>query len=64
MSLSASGICGTDIALAVGHLGPCHDVLGLQGVGHIVGIGPGIDPSTAKIGARDGVAWVGDIGGN
>ncbi|ETS84304.1 hypothetical protein PFICI_02329 [Pestalotiopsis fici W106-1] len=63
VSLSASGICGTDVSLASGHLGPCCDILGHEGVGKIEAIGAGVDPTIAKIGDRVGIAWVRDACG-
>ncbi|KAI1131094.1 alcohol dehydrogenase [Nemania abortiva] len=63
VSLSVSGVCGTDASLAAGHLGPCCDILGHEGVGRIEKIGPGVDPSVAKIGDRVGVGWIQDVCG-
>lgn len=63
VSLHASGICGTDVSLAAGHLGPCCDILGHEGVGKITAMGDGVDPTVAKIGDRVGVAWVRDACG-
>ncbi|OIW29509.1 GroES-like protein [Coniochaeta ligniaria NRRL 30616] len=63
VSLSASGVCGTDVSLASGHLGPCRAILGHEGVGRIAAVGAGVDPSTAKIGDRVGVSWVRDVCG-
>ncbi|KAH8667023.1 alcohol dehydrogenase [Xylariales sp. PMI_506] len=63
VSLSVSGVCGTDVGLAAGYLGPSCDILGHEGVGRITALGSGVDPSTAKIGDRVGVAWVRDVCG-
>lgn len=61
--LSASGVCGTDIGLATGHLGPTRDILGHEGVGRVVKLGSGLmdqDKPIAKEGDRVGIAWVRD----
>ncbi|KAI0528460.1 alcohol dehydrogenase [Xylaria digitata] len=63
VSLSVSGVCGTDVSLAAGHLGPSRDILGHEGVGRIQAIGDGVNPSVAKVGDRVGVAWVRDVCG-
>ncbi|KAJ8121158.1 hypothetical protein ONZ43_g2322 [Nemania bipapillata] len=63
ISLSVSGVCGTDVSLAAGHVGPCCDILGHEGVGKIEKIGSGVDPSIAKIGDRVGVGWIQDVCG-
>ncbi|KAF5245909.1 hypothetical protein FAUST_1496 [Fusarium austroamericanum] len=63
VKLSATGVCGTDMALAGGYLGPCRDILGHEGVGRVVQIGSGVDPSTIKVGDRVGIAWVRDACG-
>ncbi|KAM0343519.1 hypothetical protein ACHAPU_008414 [Fusarium lateritium] len=51
------------MALAGGHLGPCRDILGHEGVGRVVKVGDGVDPSSVKIGDRVGIAWVRDVCG-
>lgn len=63
VSLSASGVCGTDVSLAAGHLGPSRDILGHEGVGRITAVGAGVDPSVAKVGDRVCVSWVRDVCG-
>ncbi|RBR05270.1 uncharacterized protein FIESC28_11401 [Fusarium coffeatum] len=63
IKLSATGVCGTDMALAAGYLGPCRDILGHEGVGRVEQIGDGVDPSTIKVGDRVGIAWVRDVCG-
>lgn len=63
VALSVSGVCGTDISLAAGHLGPFSDILGHEGVGHVAAIGSGVQPEIVKIGDRVGVAWVRDVCG-
>ncbi|KAI1852793.1 hypothetical protein JX266_002334 [Neoarthrinium moseri] len=64
VNITATGICGTDISLAAGHLGPSCDVLGHEGVGRVEAIGAGVDPTVAKVGDRVGVAWVRDACGD
>ncbi|KAF5024147.1 hypothetical protein F66182_3781 [Fusarium sp. NRRL 66182] len=64
VKLSATGVCGTDMALASGHLGPCCDILGHEGVGRIIRVGDGVNPETAKVGDRVGIAWVRDVCGS
>lgn len=51
------------MSLAAGHLGPCCDILGHEGVGRVVEIGSGVDPTTVKISDRVGIAWVRDVCG-
>jgi propanol-preferring alcohol dehydrogenase len=63
VKLGASGVCGTDILLASGKAGPCRDILGHEGVGRVVQVGAGVDPSVVLVGQRVGVAWVRDICG-
>lgn len=63
VALSVSGICGTDVSLAAGHLGPSCDILGHEGVGRITKIGSGVPPGVANVGDRVGVAWVRDTCG-
>ncbi|KAI8671828.1 PKS-ER domain-containing protein [Fusarium keratoplasticum] len=63
VKLSATGVCGTDMGLAAGHLGPSCDILGHEGVGRVVRIGDGVDPSIVKTGDRVGIAWVRDVCG-
>ncbi|KAF2845419.1 alcohol dehydrogenase [Plenodomus tracheiphilus IPT5] len=61
--LSASGVCGTDLALASGEIGPTCDILGHEGVGHVVKIGTGVGPGEISLGDRVGIAWLRDICG-
>lgn len=63
VKLSVTGVCGTDIALASGHVGPCRDILGHEGVGRVVKVGSGVDPSVVSMGDRIGVSWVRDVCG-
>ncbi|KAH8886541.1 NAD(P)-binding protein [Thozetella sp. PMI_491] len=63
VKLSATGVCGTDVSLAAGYLGPCVPILGHEGVGRVVQIGPGVSPSTVALGDRIGIAWVRDVCG-
>ncbi|KAF4468381.1 alcohol dehydrogenase [Fusarium albosuccineum] len=63
VKLSATGVCGTDMSLAAGHVGPCRDILGHEGVGRVVQVGHGVDPSAVKVGRRVGIAWVRDACG-
>ncbi|KAE8327213.1 chaperonin 10-like protein [Aspergillus sergii] len=60
VKLSATGICGTDLALASGKLGPCCRILGHEGIGRVVKIGVGLREGSVKIGDRVGVSWVRD----
>jgi propanol-preferring alcohol dehydrogenase len=59
-----TGICGTDINLAAGLLGPTHPsgILGHEGVGTIVALGSNVSPAI-KIGQRAGVGWIRDACG-
>ncbi|KAJ9193975.1 hypothetical protein DTO164E3_7563 [Paecilomyces variotii] len=63
VKLSTTGICGTDIALASGELGPTKPILGHEGIGRIAALGSALqhlnDPSL-KIGQRVGVSWIRD----
>ncbi|KAH6645282.1 alcohol dehydrogenase [Truncatella angustata] len=61
--LSVSGVCGTDLGLASGHLGPACDIVGHEGVGRVVRLGSGVDPAIIHVGERVGVAWVRDACG-
>lgn len=62
--ISATGVCGTDFALASGKLGPSRAILGHEGVGRVVALGSGIEPDQIKIGQRVGVAWMRDVCGS
>lgn len=59
--LSATGVCGSDLHLAAGHLGPCRDILGHEGVGRVVKLGSAVEPSSVQIGTRVGLGWVRDV---
>ncbi|KAI9146907.1 alcohol dehydrogenase [Paramyrothecium foliicola] len=61
--LTVTGICGTDIALASGVLGPTKDILGHEGVGYAVKIGESVPKDQVSIGDRIGIAWLRDICG-
>jgi alcohol dehydrogenase, propanol-preferring len=63
VKMSVSGVCGSDISFAAGHLGPHVDVLGHEGVGRIVKLGSGVNPELAQINDRVGIAWVRDACG-
>ena len=39
------------------------DVLGHEGVGRVVAIGDGVNPSTVRVGDRVGISWVRDVCG-
>ncbi|KAJ9139294.1 alcohol dehydrogenase [Coniochaeta hoffmannii] len=66
--LSVTGICGTDTNLAAGLLGPTHPsgILGHEGVGTIVAVGPSVSlsPSAVKPGQVVGVGWIRDACGS
>lgn len=59
--LSVTGLCGTDIGVAHGELGPSRDILGHEGVGRVVEVGSAVPSSQAAIGQRVGVAWLRDV---
>ncbi|KAI6752293.1 hypothetical protein HG530_013662 [Fusarium avenaceum] len=64
--LSLTSLCGSDLGMALGHMGPVGNVLGHEGVGKIAELGSNIahlDPSV-EIGQRVGVAWTRDICGS
>ncbi|KAL4861874.1 hypothetical protein BDV12DRAFT_207683 [Aspergillus spectabilis] len=64
LKLSATGVCGTDIGLASGSLGPTRPILGHEGVGRIAKLGSAVanDPSI-QVGQRTGVSWIRDVCG-
>ncbi|KAJ5297103.1 uncharacterized protein N7443_007996 [Penicillium atrosanguineum] len=64
VKLSVTGICGTDIALASGKLGPCCQILGHEGIGRVVKTGISVDEKSVQIGDRVGVSWVRDSCGD
>ncbi|CAK7216322.1 hypothetical protein SEUCBS140593_002830 [Sporothrix eucalyptigena] len=63
--LSVTSVCGSDYGLAAGHMGPCRDILGHEGVGRIVEFGANVESldSTLQIGQRVGLAWNRDVCG-
>jgi propanol-preferring alcohol dehydrogenase len=56
VKLSVTGVCGTDMALASGKVGPTRQILGHEGVGYIVAKGEAVSASSAKIGDRVAIA--------
>ncbi|KAJ6096869.1 hypothetical protein N7486_007615 [Penicillium sp. IBT 16267x] len=62
VKLSVTGACGTDLALAKGHLGPTQQVLGHEGVGKILQVGAACTNSNAVLGLIVGVGWIRDAG--
>ncbi|KAM5354858.1 hypothetical protein ACJ41O_001504 [Fusarium nematophilum] len=63
--LSLTSLCGSDLGMALGHMGPVGNILGHEGVGKIAALGSSVsslDP-TVQIGQRVGVAWTRDICG-
>ncbi|KAL3441888.1 chaperonin 10-like protein [Aspergillus insuetus] len=64
VKLSATGICGTDLALASGVLGPTCPILGHEGVGRIAKVGSALTSGKViRVGDRVGVSWVRDVCG-
>lgn len=61
--LTASGVCGTDFALASGELGPVRAILGHEGIGRVVKLGSSLSESQVRLGQRVGVAWLRDVCG-
>ena len=64
VKLSCTGICGSDLHLASGHLGPVRSILGHEGVGRVVKHGSAIDLTDIPMGARVGIGWVRDVCGS
>ncbi|ETN44935.1 uncharacterized protein HMPREF1541_09810 [Cyphellophora europaea CBS 101466] len=62
--LTHSGVCGSDLHLASGHMGPVRSVLGHEGVGRVVALGSAVSADLIAVGARVGIAWVRDICGD
>ncbi|KAF5704967.1 alcohol dehydrogenase I [Fusarium globosum] len=63
--LSLTSLCGSDLGMALGHMGPVGKILGHEGVGKVAELGSNIanlDPSV-QIGQRVGIAWIRDICG-
>lgn len=63
LRLTHSGICGSDLHLASGHLGPVKSILGHEGVGRVVAHGSSVPPTQLPLNTRVGIAWVRDICG-
>ncbi|KAK1766608.1 alcohol dehydrogenase [Phialemonium atrogriseum] len=64
VSIEVTGICGTDLGLACGALGPCSTILGHEGVGRVVAVGSDVSAATAaSLGRRVAVAWIRDCCG-
>ncbi|KAM5343925.1 hypothetical protein ACJ41O_012462 [Fusarium nematophilum] len=61
--LAVTGVCGTDIALASGEVGPTTSILGHEGVGYVVQVGDGVSKDQVTVGDRVGIAWLRDICG-
>lgn len=61
LRLTHSGICGSDLHLAAGHIGPVKSILGHEGVGRVAALGSAVSPDWLSPGARVGIAWVRDI---
>ncbi|KAH7174472.1 chaperonin 10-like protein [Fusarium flagelliforme] len=63
--LSVTSLCGSDLGMAQGHMGPVGNILGHEGVGRIAELGSNVAnlDSTVQIGQRVGVAWTRDICG-
>lgn len=55
-----TGICGTDLALAAGKLGPSRAILGHEGIGRVVAMGSAVPESSIVLGQRVGVGWIRD----
>lgn len=64
LRLTHSGICGSDLHLAAGHLGPVKSILGHEGVGRVVALGSAVSPNQLALNTRVGIAWVRDICGD
>lgn len=64
LRLTHSGVCGSDLGLASGHLGPVQSILGHEGVGRVIAHGSAVSPDIAPINSRVGIAWVRDICGD
>ncbi len=63
LKVEACGVCRTDLHIAAGELPPLRDSVtpGHQIVGRIEKLGPGV--SSARIGDRAGVSWLGGVDG-
>ncbi|KXH36855.1 zinc-binding dehydrogenase [Colletotrichum simmondsii] len=65
--LSVTGLCGSDLGMAMGHFGPLdRKILGHEGVGRIAALGSNIAAldQSVQVGQRVGVAWTRDTCGN
>lgn len=56
-------MCGSNLHLASGHMGPVQSVLGHERVGRVVATGSAVSADFIALGTRVGVAWVRDICG-
>lgn len=63
LRLTHSGVCGSDLHLASGHMGPVKPILGHEGVGRVVAHGSAVSLDTIPLNSRVGIAWVRDICG-
>ncbi|KAF6787633.1 alcohol dehydrogenase 2 [Colletotrichum sojae] len=63
--LSVTGLCGSDLGMALGHFGPLDKILGHEGVGRIAALGSNVAAldSSVQVGQRVGVAWTRDVCG-
>ncbi|KAJ4152084.1 hypothetical protein NW765_017593 [Fusarium oxysporum] len=61
LRLAVTGVCGTDMSMAAGKMGPTKNILGHEGVGYVVQLGEGVPKGQVKLGDRVGVAWLRDV---
>ncbi|KAJ5951519.1 alcohol dehydrogenase [Penicillium vulpinum] len=61
--VSCTGICGTDMGLAAGALGPTADILGHEGVGYVEKLGDDVSSTEVQINDRIGIMWIRDVCG-
>ncbi|CCF42636.1 zinc-binding dehydrogenase [Colletotrichum higginsianum] len=61
--LSMTGLCGSDLGMAMGHFGSVGNILGHEGVGRIAALGSNVAAldQSVEVGQRVGVAWTRDI---
>ncbi|KAJ5792110.1 uncharacterized protein N7503_008088 [Penicillium pulvis] len=64
VKLSVTGVCGTDITLAKGYLGPTQHILGHEGVGKVIQVGAACTSPNAVLGQTVGVGWIRDACGS
>ncbi|KAJ5540556.1 hypothetical protein N7494_005632 [Penicillium frequentans] len=64
VKLSVTGVCGTDISLAKGYLGPTQQILGHEGVGKVIQVGAACTSPNAVLGQTVGVGWIRDACGS